>query len=186
MALCCCIRGSGSTRSTRARTQGGACALRVLQQRRRWPVTWPAAAPTTTTTALFRRADALLFALPEATDRPDPGGLPARRTPAAQREVAGRAVLGVGRRRRGDGRLAEAASGYLDKFGFGFVMCVGGLGAADVLGHGDRPHAQRRRDRAQGGPQRARQDQPDPAGAHAGTRGRLPQLVKCQARSRLV
>ena len=46
--------------------------------------------------------------------------------------------------------LSEAARRYADKFGFGFVMFVGGLGAADVLDRDLRPHAPRRRDRAQG------------------------------------
>ena len=46
--------------------------------------------------ALFRRADALLFALAEASVDSDPAGLPRRRPPARQREVAGRAVRDLG------------------------------------------------------------------------------------------
>jgi 2-oxo-4-hydroxy-4-carboxy--5-ureidoimidazoline (OHCU) decarboxylase len=37
--------------------------------------------------------------------------------------------------------LATAAGGYADRFGFGFVMLVGGLRASDVLGSvSDRMH----------------------------------------------
>ena len=74
-------------------------------------------------------------------------------------------------------QLAAASKDYLDHFGFGFVMFVNGYSADDVLAAmSDRLH-QRRRDRAESRPQRVGQDQPHPAGAHAGPRGRLRQLV---------
>ena len=52
---------------------------------------------------LFRQADSLLFTLPEDSIDTDPAGVPARRPPAAQHQIARRAVLGVGRAPRGDG-----------------------------------------------------------------------------------
>jgi OHCU decarboxylase len=83
--------------------------------------------------ALFRRADALLFALPEsAIDQileacPHVGRRP--RSAKSQAEQCSvwdddTAVMT---------ELAEKARLYAARFGFGFVMCVGGLGASDVL-----------------------------------------------------
>jgi 2-oxo-4-hydroxy-4-carboxy-5-ureidoimidazoline decarboxylase len=83
--------------------------------------------------ALFRRADALLFALSEpAVDQileacPQLGRRP--RSAKSQAEQCSvwdddPAVMS---------ELSESARQYADKYGFAFVMCVGGLGAADVL-----------------------------------------------------
>jgi 2-oxo-4-hydroxy-4-carboxy-5-ureidoimidazoline decarboxylase len=83
--------------------------------------------------ALFRRADALLFALPErAVDRileacPQLGRRP--RSAKSQAEQCSvwdddPAVMS---------ELSESARQYADKYEFAFVMCVGGFGAADVL-----------------------------------------------------
>jgi 2-oxo-4-hydroxy-4-carboxy-5-ureidoimidazoline decarboxylase len=84
--------------------------------------------------ALFRRADALLFALSESTiDQildacPDVG-----RRPRSEKSQAEQCAIWDD-----DAEvmteLAAAARGYADRFGFGFVMCVGGLRATDVLG----------------------------------------------------
>ncbi len=83
--------------------------------------------------ALFRRADALLFSLPEpAVDhildayphigrRPRSAWSHAEQCSVWDEDVDVMAALGT------------AAQAYLDEFGFGFVMCVGGLTAADVL-----------------------------------------------------
>jgi OHCU decarboxylase len=90
---------------------------------------------------LFRRADALLFALPEpAVDEildacPHVGRRP--RSAKSQAEQCSvwddDAEVMAG--------LATAAGGYADRFGFGFVMLVGGLRASDVLGSvSDRMH----------------------------------------------
>lgn len=83
--------------------------------------------------ALFRRADALLFSLPgSGVDRilnayPQIGRRP--RSTKSQAEQCSvwdddPDVMS---------RLADGARAYADHFGFGFVMCVGGLAAADVL-----------------------------------------------------
>jgi 2-oxo-4-hydroxy-4-carboxy-5-ureidoimidazoline decarboxylase len=84
--------------------------------------------------ALFRRADALLFALSESTiDQildacPDVG-----RRPRSEKSQAEQCAIWDD-----DAEvmteLAAAARSYADRFGFGFVMCVGGLRATDVLG----------------------------------------------------
>ena len=83
--------------------------------------------------ALFRRADALLFALSEeAVDQildtcPHVGRRPRSAKSAAEQCSVwddDSAVMT---------ELSEAARRYADKFGFTFVMCVGGLRAADVL-----------------------------------------------------
>ena len=63
--------------------------------------------------ALFRQADALLFALAEDVDRLDPAGLPRRRPTAGQREVAGRAVRGLGRRPEVMDQLAVGVAALL-------------------------------------------------------------------------
>lgn len=83
--------------------------------------------------ALFRRADALLFALPEsAVDQileacPHVGRRP--RSAKSQAEQCSvwdddPEVMAA---------LAAADRAYTEKFGFGFVMYVGGLCASDVL-----------------------------------------------------
>ncbi len=83
--------------------------------------------------ALFRRADTLLFSLPEAAiDRildayPHIGRRPrSARSQAEQCSIwdDDPAVMA---------RLSAAANGYADHFGFGFVMCVGGCSPAEVL-----------------------------------------------------
>ena len=91
--------------------------------------------------ALFRRADALLFALPEpAVDQildacPDVGKRP--RSEKSQAEQCAlwdddATVMA---------ELARSARTYADTFGFGFVMYVGGLDAKTVLANiGDRLH----------------------------------------------
>jgi OHCU decarboxylase len=83
--------------------------------------------------ALFRKADALLFALPEsAIDQildacPDVGRRP--RSDKSQAEQCAvwdedAAVMA---------RLGESARTYSAKFGFGFVMCCGAMDAHTVL-----------------------------------------------------
>ena len=83
--------------------------------------------------ALFRRADALLFALPEAAvDQildacPHIGRRPrSAKSHAEQCSVWDEdpAVMS---------QLSESATKYAEKYGFTFVMCVGGLCATDVL-----------------------------------------------------
>jgi 2-oxo-4-hydroxy-4-carboxy-5-ureidoimidazoline decarboxylase len=84
--------------------------------------------------ALFRRADALLFALSETTvDQildacPDVG-----RRPRSEKSQAEQCAIWDDDAEVMAG-LAEAARQYANKFGFGFVMFVGGLRASDVLG----------------------------------------------------
>ncbi len=82
---------------------------------------------------LFRRADALLFSLPEAAVGPMLEAYPhigsrprSARSQAEQCSVwdDDPAVMT---------RLSTAALTYAGHFGFGFVMCVGGCSAADVL-----------------------------------------------------
>ena len=91
--------------------------------------------------ALFRRADALLFALPEpAVDHildacPELG-----RRPRSEKSQAGQCALW-----HDDAavmtELAESARSYAANFGFGFVMYVGGLDAQAVLASmADRMH----------------------------------------------
>lgn len=83
--------------------------------------------------ALFRRADALLFELPDAAvDRILDGYPHVGRRPRSARSRAEQcavwtddpAVMTA---------LRDTSRRYLDRFGFGFVMCVGGLTASDVL-----------------------------------------------------
>jgi 2-oxo-4-hydroxy-4-carboxy-5-ureidoimidazoline decarboxylase len=82
---------------------------------------------------LFRRADALLFALSEeCVDQildacPHVGRRPRSAKSAAEQCSVwddDPAVMS---------ELSDAAQGYAQRYGFGFVMHVGGLGAADVL-----------------------------------------------------
>lgn len=89
--------------------------------------------PYTDHAALYRRADALLFGLPEpAVGRildayPHIGRRPrSTRSAAEQCSVwdADPAVMS---------RLDNAANDYAARFGFAFVMCLGGCAAADVL-----------------------------------------------------
>jgi OHCU decarboxylase len=84
--------------------------------------------------ALFRRADALLFALPESTIDQILDACPhvGRRPRSAKSQAEQCSVWDDDAEVMA--RLADTANGYLDKFGFGFVMCVGGLGASEVLG----------------------------------------------------
>jgi 2-oxo-4-hydroxy-4-carboxy-5-ureidoimidazoline decarboxylase len=91
--------------------------------------------------ALFRRADALLFALSESTvDHildacPDVG-----RRPRSEKSQAEQCAI-WDEDAEVMTSLAAAARGYADRFGFGFIMFVGGLTAADVLGTvSDRMH----------------------------------------------
>ncbi len=83
--------------------------------------------------SLFRRADKLLFGLPEdAVDGildayPHLGRRPgSARSQAEQCSVWDEdpAVMAT---------LSESARTYAERFGFGFVMCVAGLGACEVL-----------------------------------------------------
>ena len=136
--------------------------------------------------ALFRRADALLFSLPEAAIDHILDAYPhVGRRPRSARSQAEQCALWD------DDpavmtRLAAAATRYADQFGFGFVMYVGGSTATEVLtAIDDRMHHDEG-DRAQGRPQRTGPDQPDPPGADARSGGRLPELVESagSARSR--
>jgi 2-oxo-4-hydroxy-4-carboxy-5-ureidoimidazoline decarboxylase len=83
--------------------------------------------------ALFRRADALLFALPErAVDQileacPHLG----RRPRSAKSQAEQCSVWDDDPEVMSE--LNESARQYDDKYGFGFVMCVGGPRATDVL-----------------------------------------------------
>lgn len=83
--------------------------------------------------ALFRRADALLFALSEECIDQILDACPhVGRRPRSAKSVAEQcsvwdddpAVMTD---------LSDAARGYAERYGFSFVMHVGGLGAADVL-----------------------------------------------------
>jgi 2-oxo-4-hydroxy-4-carboxy-5-ureidoimidazoline decarboxylase len=83
--------------------------------------------------ALFRRADALLFALSEqAVDHILEACPQLGRRPRSEKSQAEQcavwdddpAVMA---------ELSDSARRYADKYGFAFVMCVGGLGATDVL-----------------------------------------------------
>ncbi len=83
--------------------------------------------------ALFCRADSLLFALPEAAIDNILDAYPhVGRRPRSTRSHAEQcslwdddpAVMTD---------LSNAARRYSERFGFGFLMCVGGLGATDVL-----------------------------------------------------
>ena len=141
MAVCCCIRESGWTRSTRCPNAKAVHALyeccnsfvlaRDLARGRAYG----------DHDALFRRADALLFALSESTvDQildacPDVG-----RRPRSEKSQAEQCAIWDDDAEVMT-RLAGAARGYADQFGFGFIMFVGGLTAADVLGTvSDRMH----------------------------------------------
>lgn len=83
--------------------------------------------------ALFRRADARLFSMSEACiDRileacPDVG-----RRPRSARSHAEQCAVWDDDPAVNDA-LSGAARGYADRFGFGFVMHVGGVGAPAVL-----------------------------------------------------
>ncbi|MFN8228193.1 MAG: 2-oxo-4-hydroxy-4-carboxy-5-ureidoimidazoline decarboxylase [Mycobacterium sp.] len=83
--------------------------------------------------ALFRRADALLFSLPEAAIDHILDAYPhVGRRPRSARSQAEQCALWD------DDpavmtRLAAAATRYADQFGFGFVMYVGGSTATEVL-----------------------------------------------------
>ncbi|MDX1889844.1 2-oxo-4-hydroxy-4-carboxy-5-ureidoimidazoline decarboxylase [Mycolicibacterium sp. 050158] len=91
--------------------------------------------------ALFRRADALLFALPEsAIDQMLDACPELGRRPRSEKSQAEQCALWDD-----DpalmAELADAAHGYGANFGFGFVMYVGGLDAKAVLSTiGDRMH----------------------------------------------
>jgi 2-oxo-4-hydroxy-4-carboxy-5-ureidoimidazoline decarboxylase len=84
--------------------------------------------------ALFRRADALLFALPElAIDQildacPELG-----RRPRSEKSQAEQCALWDDDAAVMAG-LAQSARTYAENFGFGFVMYVGGVNARAVLG----------------------------------------------------
>lgn len=91
--------------------------------------------------ALFRRADALLFALPEQTIDQILEACPhvGRRPRSAKSQAEQCSVWDDDPEVMA--ALAAADREYTAKFGFGFVMCVGGLGARDVLGTmSDRMH----------------------------------------------
>jgi OHCU decarboxylase len=82
---------------------------------------------------LFRRADALLFALPESTIDHILDAYPhiGRRPNSAKSRAEQCAVFDEDPAMME--RLNTAARRYNEQFGFGFVMCVGGLNASDVL-----------------------------------------------------
>jgi OHCU decarboxylase len=83
--------------------------------------------------ALFRRADALLFALPEAAVDQILEACPhvGRRPRSAKSRAEQCSVWDDDPEVMA--ALADADRGYADRFGFGFVMYVGGLTARDVL-----------------------------------------------------
>lgn len=84
--------------------------------------------------ALFRRADALLFALSESTIDQILDGCPdVGRRPRSEKSQAEQCAIWDDDAEVMT-RLGAAAREYSDRFGFGFVMCVGGLRATDVLG----------------------------------------------------
>ena len=83
--------------------------------------------------ALFRRADALLFALPEpAIDQILDACPHVGRRPRSEKSQAEQCALWDD-----DSsvmtELGESARTYASHFGFGFVMCVGGVSARAVL-----------------------------------------------------
>jgi OHCU decarboxylase len=83
--------------------------------------------------ALLRRADALLFALPESAIDQILEACPhvGRRPRSAKSRAEQCSVWDDDAEVMTE--LAEKARLYAATFGFGFVMCVGGLGASDVL-----------------------------------------------------
>jgi 2-oxo-4-hydroxy-4-carboxy-5-ureidoimidazoline decarboxylase len=82
---------------------------------------------------LFRRADALLFALPEGAIDQILDACPhvGRRPRSAKSQAEQCSVWDDDAEVMT--RLGEAGRSYAEKFGFGFVMYVGGLTASDVL-----------------------------------------------------
>jgi 2-oxo-4-hydroxy-4-carboxy-5-ureidoimidazoline decarboxylase len=91
--------------------------------------------------ALFRRADALLFALPESTVDQILDACPhvGRRPRSAKSHAEQCSIWDDDSEVMA--KLASTAHEYMDKFGFGFVMFVGGQRASDVLGTvSDRMH----------------------------------------------
>jgi OHCU decarboxylase len=91
--------------------------------------------------ALFRRADFMLFALSEGTVDQILDACPhVGRRPRSAKSQAEQCAIWDDDAEVMTG-LAEAAGQYATKFGFGFVMYVGGLCASDVLGTvSDRMH----------------------------------------------
>lgn len=84
--------------------------------------------------ALFRRADALLFSMSEATVDQILDACPCvGRRPRSAKSQAEQCAIWDDDAEVMAG-LANAADDYAKKFGFGFVMFVGGLAASDVLG----------------------------------------------------
>ncbi len=83
--------------------------------------------------ALFRRADSLLFSMPEACIDQILDACPhVGRRPRSHRSAAEQcSVWDDDPKVMAD--LSDAARRYGDQFGFGFVMFVDGLGARDVL-----------------------------------------------------
>ena len=83
---------------------------------------------------LFRRADALLFALSESSVDTILQAYPHIGRRPRSTKSRGEAVRGVGSATRGDGpTLDTAAQRYAERFGFGFVMFVGDTDAEGVL-----------------------------------------------------
>ncbi len=83
--------------------------------------------------ALFRRADALLFALPDAAIDQILDACPhVGRRPRSTKSHAEQCSVWVDDPMVMSG-LAESARTYAETFGFGFVMYVEGFGAHDVL-----------------------------------------------------
>ena len=91
--------------------------------------------------ALYRRADSLLFSLPEPlVDRILDAYPHIGRRPRSARSQAEQCSVWDNDPQIMN-RLSESARRYADRFGFGFVMCVGGCTATDVLSAmGDRMH----------------------------------------------
>jgi OHCU decarboxylase len=91
--------------------------------------------------ALFRRADAMVFALSEATVDQILEACPhVGRRPRSAKSQAEQCSVWDDDAEVMAG-LAAAATGYADRFGFGFVMFIDGFRASDVLGTvSDRMH----------------------------------------------
>ena len=154
MAVCCCIRGSGWTRSTRCPSAARCTRSTSAATAAAWPATWPRGRAYDNHDALFRRADSLLFALSEAAvDQildacPDVGRRP--RSEKSQAEQC--AVWDDDAEVMTE--LAQPPAGTPSGSGSG-SSCSSAADAPRTCWTVIRPHAQRRRDRAQGGPQRA-------------------------------
>ncbi len=133
MDACCCIKGSASTCSTRLPERKAVHALYECVNSYGLARELARGRPYADHEALFRRADALLFALSEpAVDQlletcPDVG-----RRPRSARSAAEQCAVWDEDPTTMDA-LSTAAREYFDRFGFPFVMFVDGRCATEVL-----------------------------------------------------